>query len=70
MKSSHVIATEPHPGLAPAILKMESWTHMGRTTNIVINDVIHIFCVHQQKHAYFADGTALSRAFLTNENLI
>ena len=25
------------------ILKMESWTHMGRTANIIIKDVIHIF---------------------------
>ena len=25
------------------ILKMESWTHMGRTANIIIKDVIHVF---------------------------
>ena len=31
------------PGLAPDILKMEFWTHMGRTANIIIKDIIHIF---------------------------
>ena len=30
-------------GLAPDILKMEFWTHMGRTANIIIKDIIHIF---------------------------
>ena len=30
-------------GLSLDILKMESWTHMGRTANIIIKDVIHIF---------------------------
>ena len=25
------------------ILKMESWTHMGRTANIIIKDIIHVF---------------------------
>ena len=30
-------------GLSPDILKMGSWTHMGRTANIIIKDVIHIF---------------------------
>ena len=32
-----------HSGLTPDILKMESWTHMGRTANIIIKDIIHIF---------------------------
>ena len=32
-----------YSGLAPDILKMESWTHMGRTANIIIKDIIHIF---------------------------
>ena len=30
-------------GLSLDILKIESWTHMGRTANIIIKDVIHIF---------------------------
>ena len=30
-------------GLSLDILKMESWTHMGRTANIIIKDVIHVF---------------------------
>ena len=30
-------------GLAPDILKMEFWTHMGCTANIIIKDIIHIF---------------------------
>ena len=30
-------------GLSLDIFKMESWTHMGRTANIIIKDVIHIF---------------------------
>ena len=30
-------------GLAPEILKMDSWTHMGRTANIIIKDIVHIF---------------------------
>ena len=30
-------------GLAPDILKMESWTHMGCTLNIIIKDIINIF---------------------------
>ena len=30
-------------GLAPDILKMESWTHMGHTANRDIKDIIHIF---------------------------
>ena len=30
-------------GLSLDILKMEYWTHMGRTENIIIKDVIHIF---------------------------
>ena len=32
-----------YPGLSLDILKMESWTHMGCTANIIIKDVIHIF---------------------------
>ena len=48
----------PLPGLLLDILKMESWTHVGHTANMIIKDVIHVFCVHQQNHAYFADGTA------------
>ena len=32
-----------HSELAPDILKMEFWTHMGRTANIIIKDIIHIF---------------------------
>ena len=31
------------PGLVPDILKMEFWTHMGRTANIIIKDIIQIF---------------------------
>ena len=46
-------------GLALDILKVESWTQMGRTANIIIKYSI-------QKHAYFADGTALSRALNVN----
>ena len=45
-------------GLTLDILKMASLAHMGRTANIIIKDMIHIFCVHKQNHAYFADGTA------------
>ena len=30
-------------GLSLDILKMECWTHMGRTANIIIKDVIHVF---------------------------
>ena len=30
-------------GLALGILKMESWTHMGCTANMIIKDIIHIF---------------------------
>ena len=30
-------------GLSLDILKRESWTHVGRTANIIIKDVIHIF---------------------------
>ena len=30
-------------GLVPDILKMESWTLMGHTANIIIKDIIHIF---------------------------
>ena len=30
-------------GLSQDILKRESWTHVGRTANIIIKDVIHIF---------------------------
>ena len=30
-------------GLSLDILKMESWTHMGRTANMIIKEVIHIF---------------------------
>ena len=30
-------------GLSLDILKMESWTHMGRTANIIIKDIIHVF---------------------------
>ena len=30
-------------GLSLDILKMESWRHMGRTANIIIKDVIHVF---------------------------
>ena len=29
-------------GLSLDILKMESWTHMGRTANIIIKDVINV----------------------------
>ena len=32
-----------HSGLSLDVLKMASWTHMGRTANIIIKDVIHIF---------------------------
>ena len=32
-----------YSGLSLDIMKMESWTHMGRTANIIIKDVIHIF---------------------------
>ena len=32
-----------YAGLSLDILKMESWTHMGRTANIIIKDVINIF---------------------------
>ena len=35
--------TAVSPGLSLDILKMESWTHMGGTANIIIKDVIHIF---------------------------
>ena len=31
------------PGLSLHILKRESWTHVGRTANTIIKDVIHIF---------------------------
>ena len=34
---------DPKPGLSLDILKMESWTHMWRTANIIIKDVIHVF---------------------------
>ena len=30
------------PGLSLDILKIESWTHMGRTANIIIKYVIHV----------------------------
>ena len=30
------------PGLSLDILKMESWTYMGRTANIIIKDIIHV----------------------------
>ena len=30
-------------GLSIDILKMQSWTHVGRTANIIIKDVIHVF---------------------------
>ena len=33
----------PTLGLSLDILKMESWKHMGRTANISIKDVIHVF---------------------------
>ena len=33
----------PLPGLSLDILKIESWTHMGRTANMIIKDVIHVF---------------------------
>ena len=32
-----------YTGLAPDILKMEFWMHIGRTANIIIKDIIHIF---------------------------
>ena len=32
-----------YTGLSLDILKRESWTHVGRTANIIIKDVIHIF---------------------------
>ena len=34
---------EGQAGLSLDILKMESWTHMGRTANMIIKDVIHVF---------------------------
>ena len=40
------IVTRPqwvNAGLSLDILKMESWTHMGRTANIIIKDGIHVF---------------------------
>ena len=48
-------------GLMLDILKMESWNHIGCTANIlniVIKDTY--FCIHQQKRAFFYDGTAFS----------
>ena len=30
-------------GLVPDISKLESWTHVGRTANIIIKDIAHIF---------------------------
>ena len=44
-------------GLAPDILKVEPWTQMGRTANIIIKYSIQV----KKKHAYCPDGTALSR---------
>ena len=32
-----------YTGFSLDILKMESWTHMGRTANIIIKDVSHVF---------------------------
>ena len=32
-----------YAGLAPDISKLESWTQMGRTVNIIIKDISHIF---------------------------
>ena len=32
-----------YAGLSLDILKMESWTHMGRTANIIIKEIFHIF---------------------------
>ena len=49
-------------GLILDISKMESWNHIGCTANIlniVIKDTYS--CIHQQKHAFFYDGTALWR---------
>ena len=37
------LVADPNSGLSLAILKMESWTHMGRTANMIIKDVIHVF---------------------------
>ena len=31
------------PGLSLEIFKIESWTQMGRTANIIIKDVIRVF---------------------------
>ena len=44
--------------------------HMGRTANIIINDIIHIFSSISKNMGYFADGTALSRALVSFPSLL
>ena len=38
-----IFSNTSSPGLAPDISKLESWTHVGRTANIIIKDIAHIF---------------------------
>ena len=49
------------PGKTVFLIETAPRTHMGRTANIIIKDIIHIFA-SISKVVYFADGTASSRA--------
>ena len=56
-------------GLAPDIFKMKSWTHMGRTANIIIKDIIHIFASIFKNMRILLMGRRYCERWIWNKNV-
>ena len=52
------------------ILKMESWRHMGRTANMIIKDIIHIFASISKSFRMLLIGLRYRQRWLDHDNLM